>query len=164
MIDWQDKVDRPRLQCVVTGDAIAPGATYFSGLRWTGSVFARDDISEDAWTDAPHADYVSWWQHRRPDGNDEDAAKRVDHAVLLSIFHDIKDSTDRHQQCFAWMLALLLVRAKKMRYLDLTTEGNDAWLLVEDRAHNVAHRIRDPRMTETEEVAVQSNLADVLGA
>lgn len=165
MIDWQDKVDRPRLECVVTGTPIPPGATYFSALRWAGDHFDRVDVSDEAWDEMDTSSLVSWWRHRRPDANAGDDARRVDHAVLLGIFHDLKDSTDRHQQCFAWMLALLLVRAKKLRYLDLdTTTDGEAWMLVDDKQQGVAHRIRDPRMTEAEELAVQTNLADVLGA
>ena len=53
---------------------------------------------------------------------------------------------------------------QKLRYLDLTADGDEAWMVVEDRAHDAAHRIRDPRMSADEEVAVQENLADILGA
>ena len=53
----------------------------------------RTDEDEDA--------SLSWWRHKRPEPLKDQGLRIVNHQVLLQIFHDIKDTTDRHQQCFA---------------------------------------------------------------
>ena len=80
---------------------------------------------------------------------------------MLQIFSDIKDSTNRQQQCFAWLLGLLLMRMKKLRYLGLETEDGETVLLLEYKKGKVVYRVRDPRMEAEEQERVQQDLSDV---
>lgn len=162
-IDWQEKVQRPQLICHASGEQILPGDTYFSALIVADGRMERHDFTETAWqehAETEHA-YLSWWRHRRPDEKQETGPRIVNKEVLFTIFTDLKDSTERLQQCFAWLLALLLTRSKRLRYLDLVHEGDESYLIVEDRAAKEAHKIRDPRMSTAEEESVQNDFSKV---
>jgi len=161
MIDWQERVERPRLVCSRSGEPIGPGEVFYSALLIHDGRFERRDFAEAGWEEEDPDAYLSWWRQRRSPERRDDRPRIVNHAVLLSIFHDLKDSRERPQQCFAWLLALLLTRSRKLRYLDLQREGEDSYLLVEERGKGQAFRIRDPRMSSTEEECVQENLREI---
>lgn len=161
MIDWQDKVERGKLICNRSQQNIEPGSYYYSRLLFIENRFVREDFTEEAWLpeDAEHA--LSWWHHRRPQANADNGPRIVNSQVLIQIFADIKDTMDRGQQCFAWLLGLLLMRMKKLRYLGIETEGDGTVLLLEHKAHKVVYRVRDPEMSAKEEERVQNDLSDV---
>jgi len=161
MIDWQDKVERGRLVCQESGHAITPGEYYVSALFFDGNRFFRQDYADEVWNAAIGASAISWWRHRRPAPHKDQGPRLVNLGLLLAIFNDIKDARDRHQQCFAWLLGLLLMRRKRLRYLDLVKEGERTFLLLEERDAKVVHKIADPQMTSDEEEAVRENLAEI---
>lgn len=161
MIDWQDKVERPHLVCAGSGQPIAPGAAFVSALRFRADRFERLDFLPEAWDQGAVDGLISWWKQRRPEPKEESGPRLVNAAVLLAIWADLRESTERTQQCFAWLLTLLLTRSKKLRYLDLVHEDGESYLVVEERGTKLAYRVRDPKMEAEEERRVEQNLADV---
>ena len=161
MIDWQDKVERPHLVCAASGEPIPPGSTFVSALRFSHGRFERLDYRSEAWDPDAVTDLVSWWRQKRPEPKAETGPRLVNAAVLLAIWADLRESTERTQQCFAWLLTLLLTRSKKLRYLDLVHEGEDSFLVVEERGTRTAYRVRDPKMDEDESQRVERNLEEV---
>lgn len=161
MIDWQDKVGRAHLVCAVSGTAIEAGATFYSALRFVDGHFVRTDYSAEHWDPSAVTDLVSWWKQSRPADKEETGPRLVNHAVLLAIWNDLRESTDRTRQCFAWVLTLLLTRSKKLRFVDIEDRDGTTWMLVTERGTKLAHRVRDPRMTPAEEARVEQDLQDV---
>lgn len=100
---------------------------------------------------------ISWWKHRRPEAETQRGPRMVGKTILLGIFHDLKDSPERPRQCFAWMLALLLVRLRAFRFLDLRRDGDRSWLVIEEKDGAGALRIRDPEMTPAEQAVVEAD-------
>lgn len=164
-MDWQDKVGRPQLRCVVTDQPIGPGEVFFSALRLVDGAFTRSDYSEVGWNQAGEpSDCISWWRQRRPQPRAEASGPRlVSHEVLLGIFDDLRQATERPQQCFAWMIALLLVRARKLRYLGLEEEGGTTWMTVQPKGGE-ALRIRDPKPDATERQRIEADLEQLFAS
>ena len=50
---------------------------------------------------------------------------------------------------------------EKLRHLDLVKEDDATYFLLEEKAAKIVHKLRDPQMSDEEEVAVQENLAEV---
>ena len=92
MIDWNDKVNRSTLLCSVSGKAIDPGTIYYSTLLYTPEGFARRDYHVDAWQDSFAEKAISYWRHKRPVAEDDGKPRMVDNAVLMGIFHDMKEN------------------------------------------------------------------------
>jgi hypothetical protein len=160
-MDWEGKVESPKLVCAVSGEALAPGSPFFSTLLFHEGHFVRRDFSPAAWPGQDQAAFISWWKQRVPD-EEGGKPKPVDAEALRRMFEALKDSTERPQQCFAYVVLLFLVRARKMRFRDSLREGGRSYLLVEDRALRCVYKVRDPEMTPDEEQRVQRNLMEVI--
>ncbi len=160
MTDWQERIRGPHAVCEMTGQEIPPGEEFFSAIDYRKGEFIRHDFSLPAWSEQDPEAWLSWWKQRRPLPKEDAGPRLVDSSVLLELFCKLKDSADRHQQCFLWLVTLILVRGRKLRYLDLVHEAEADWLLLREtggkgRPH---YRIRDPRMTPAETERVKQDL------
>ena len=161
-MDWEGKVESPKLVCAVSGAALPPGSAFFSALLFHDGQFIRRDYSPAAWPDQDLAGFISWWRQRVPDEAGQQA-QPIDAEALKRMFDALKESPLRPQQCFAYVVLLFLVRARKLRFRDTRREGGHSYLLVEDRALRCTYKVRDPEMTPEEAQQVQQNLMDVIG-
>ncbi len=161
MIDWQDKVVRPTLRCAVSNQEIAPGDTFYSALLCEQQQFVRRDYSAEAWSEQDPQAFLGWWRSVRPTITEDNGPRLVDATVLMGIFADLKDADDRPGQCFVYLLALLLMRLKRLRYLDLIQEAGHSYLLLEERSARCVHKVRDPCMTDEEKQHVEESLHTV---
>lgn len=162
MIEWQDKVERPHLVCHRTGTVIEAGTAFYSGLRFAEGHFVRLDFTEEGWRDRDPAEtFLSWWRYRRPAASAQRGPRMVNNTILLGLFNDLRDATERPKQCFAWLLALLLMRNKRLRFLDLEQKDGQSYLLLEDREAKLAYRVRDPRMDAQEQARVEEELRGI---
>ena len=96
-----------------------------------------------------------------PEPGHERKAFKLNAETLAQIFANLKDSRDRIQQCLAYVVALGLVRARKLHFIEVKRDGDVSLLVIEDRAKGIVHRLRDPGMTTEEEQMVLANLLDV---
>ena len=161
MINWQENVHRPFLISAKSGEAIQPGSTFYSALLFHNAEFVRKDYLESEWNEVDQDEILSWWKQHLPEVKDEHKQQMLNATILLGIFHDMKESTSRHEQCFLFTLALLLMRLKKLRYLDLVHEEDDDIIIMQDRSDKSCYRIRDPKMNEAEEEIVKNNLQKI---
>ncbi|MFW5845034.1 MAG: hypothetical protein ACOCXJ_02290 [Planctomycetota bacterium] len=162
MIDWTDKIGRSSLVCAHSGEPIPPGSTLCSALQFQGDHFQRLDFHEEHWPAVDHSRFVSWWLHRLPPAK-ATSTSTLNVEQLLQIFLDIADTRRRPQQCLAYCLALLLMRAKKLRFLGMDESASEPRLLYENRSDRSCYRLRDPHMNETELERVQAELTDLIG-
>lgn len=160
-MDWEGKVESPKLVCAVSGATLPAGSPFFSALLFAEGHFVRRDFSPEAWPAQDQAGFISWWRQRVPD-EEGGKPKPIDAEALRRMFDALKDATERPQQCFAYVVLLFLVRARKLRFRDTRREGEHSYLLVEDRALRCIYKVRDPGMTPEEERQVQQNLMEVI--
>jgi hypothetical protein len=166
MVDWDHLLSRPQMVCALTGEAIAPGSTFYSLLRWQGSHFQRVDISEGSWNEDLINGCVSWWRQSRAEEKEAEGPQLLNPEILYGIFRDCAKSEERPRQCLAWLLAWLLVRLRFLRFIDLETFKE---IDSPDRLHvqtKVSRgkerlRLRDPQMNKEEESLVQAQIDDL---
>ncbi len=162
-MEWDGKIEQPTWTCAATGRVLAPGETVFSGLRLADGIFTRTDVSVDGWNSQDPATFLSWWRHLVPEPDRRRRSLKLDKASLGQIFADLKDANERPSQCFCYVVALCLARMRAFRLLSVVTDGGVSYLLVQDRATNAVHRVRDPQMSPLEEENVRKNLFEVIG-
>jgi len=160
-VDWEGKVETSRLVCAVSGQPIAPGERFFSALLAMEQRFARLDFSATAWTAQDQARFLGWWRQTAPSG-DGPAAKAINLDALVQLFASLKETHDRTKQCLGFVIALFLLRARKLRFIATQDEGGHTYLVVEDRVNQTTFRLRDPGLTADEQAAVQQNLIEVM--
>ena len=160
-MDWEGKIITSHLTCSTTGRTLMPGECFFSALILKEGLFQRLDFSSDAWVNQEQGDFLSWWRQKiLPSGNEPKPFK-LNATALVQIFTNIKDARTRSQQCLTYVVALALVRARKLNFLEVRSEGDQKILLVQDRAAGLIHRIRDPHLGIEEESLVLSNLLEL---
>jgi hypothetical protein len=160
-MDWEGKIITSHLTCAASGRVLEPGEVFFSALVVKEGLFQRLDYSASAWAAQDQAAFISWWRQKVPQPGNERKPFKLNAATLGQIFANLKDARTRSQQCLAYVVALALVRARKLQFLEVRSEGEQQILLIQDRAGGVIHRIRDPRLGADEEAHVLHNLLEL---
>ncbi len=160
-MDWEGKIVASHLTCSANGRTLQPAEVFFSALVVKDGLFQRLDFSPEAWPTQDQATFLSWWRQKVPQPGNERKPFKLNAATLAQIFLNLKDARTRSQQCLAYVVALALVRARKLQFLEVRTDGDHQVLLVQDRAAGVVHRIRDPKLGQDEEAHVLHNLLEL---
>ena len=147
--------------CARTGRNLKPGETFFSVLYERDGQWVREDISTEAWTSAP-AEAFSFWRTRMPEEG-QPKKPALDDEMLWSCFQRLPEQSDPKQTAFRYVLALLLMRRKKLRFEEMRRENGQEWLVVRDPKQKKLLQILDPRLTEQQMTEVQEELENLLG-
>lgn len=147
--------------CARTGRELHPGDAFFSVLYDRDGQWVREDISRDAWTGPPD-DAFSYWLSRVPAEKRNDKPT-LDDEMLASCFQRLGEKSDPKQTAFRYVLALLLMRRKKLRFEEIKKDGEKEWLLVRDPKQKKLYQVLDPRLSEERIGEVQEELETLLG-
>jgi len=124
MEQWQ--VSRPLGQCSGTGEKIEPGDEYFAALVDTGLSLERRDFSVDYWS-SQRPEVFCYWKTRLP-ANRKKGGIFVDDEMLMSFFDRLERETDRQKRNFRYVLALILMRRRRLKYDSARIEnGSEVW-------------------------------------
>ena len=127
------RVGRSTGVCAATGRGLAPGeacvATLWESPGQDG--FERRDYSLEAWQAAPNPEGVfGYWRTVVPD---PEAKGRVlvDDAVLLDLFESLSGDERRTRVVYRFVLCLILMRRRLLKYAGRKVEGHaEHWLVV----------------------------------
>jgi hypothetical protein len=159
MIDYQIQTNSRR--CAQTGRELRPGEKYFSVLLDEAGKFVRKDYSTEAWTGPPEGAF-SFWAGRIPVGESR-RQPRFDDEMLMECFQRLEDQTDPGRRNFRYVLALLLLRRKRLKLEPSPPGGDPESLALRCPKTRTLYRVADPRLTDAEMEAVQEEVFEVLG-
>jgi hypothetical protein len=100
-------------RCTATGQELLPGTRYFSVLLEQEGKFVRQDYSGEAWT-GPPAGAFSFWAGRVPTP-EQSRQPRMDDEMVHECFLRLQDEVEPGRVNFRYVLALLLMRRKRLR-------------------------------------------------
>jgi hypothetical protein len=149
------------LRCARTGRELQPEEKYYSVLFVRDNAFVREDISLDAWQGPPD-DAFSFWRARVPPRG-QTRRIVVDDEVLLDCLNRLADELDPPRLNFRYVLALLLMRRKRLKFEDVKTEDGQEYLLLRCSRTRTLHRILNPQLTEPQIAGVQDEVQKILG-
>jgi hypothetical protein len=159
MIDYQIQPSTRR--CAITGRELRPGEKFFTVLLDEGGKFVRQDYSSDAWQGPPENAFSFWMGHvpaeegRKPLPIDDD--------LLLDCFVRLEESTEAGRISFRYVVALLLMRRRRLKFEEAAQEEGREILVLRCARTGQRHRVINPRLTEEESAAVQEEVFQVLG-
>jgi len=119
--------------CASTGETLAPGDVCYSALVDIPAQereakdelgMKRLDVSAAAWDEGfrpPHL--FSYWKTTVPEASDK-KKMFVDDGVLLNLLRRLEDATEPQRLAFRFVVALILMRKKLLRY-DATERRDD---------------------------------------
>lgn len=135
----------------------------------------RLDVSLEAWEAGNRPDYLfSYWRSTVPQPNEK---KRmfVDDDVLVDLFRRLGDEDQSHRAAFRFVLGLILMRKKKLRYMGTEVdppakdapEGSDdveVWIMqpIPKPEEEDLMRMVNPHMDEQQVQTVTEELGEIL--
>lgn len=148
-------------RCALSGRELRPGEKFYSVLLEQGGKFLRQDYSSEAWQGPPHGSF-SFWTGRIPEGEAENRTP-IDDDMLLDCLQRLEGETEPARVNFRYVVALLLMRRKRLRFDEARSEGDQEVLVLRCVRTRNLYRVLNPRLTEEEMAAVQEEVFKVLG-
>ncbi|MGE4286289.1 MAG: hypothetical protein AB7F23_06720 [Phycisphaerae bacterium] len=133
---------------------------FFAALSVCADGFKRLDVCADCWEkDRPLAFYFWKTKHSSEEDNRN---KFIDDDMLFDLFEGLEESTEPDKLNFRFVLMLVLMRKRMLRYNNTIREdGKDLWLLkVTGQKREV--RVVDPHISEEEIDKLTENIGLVL--
>jgi hypothetical protein len=159
MLDYQIQPNTRR--CVVSGRELQPGEKFYSVLIEEGVRFVRRDYSPEAWTGPPEEAF-SFWVGRVP----QPQSKRrlvLDDDLLHDCFLRLEGQGEPGKVNFRYILALLLMRRRRLKFEETRQEGGQEVLCLRCARTGDRHAVVNPRLTEEEMQQVQEDVFQTLG-
>jgi len=126
MDEWE--IDKPLGQCYGTGRKIKSGEGYFGALVETDQGLERRDFCADYWN-SEKPDVFCFWKAKLPHP-DQKKPIFVDDEMLMAFFERLEKETEQEKNNFRFVLALILMRKRRLKYDASRTEnGMEIWRL-----------------------------------
>ncbi len=156
------EVVRTHGRCFATDRAFEEGEAFHSVIVETPTGFERRDYCDEAWTGAPDdaiCHFRTRMQHKAP-------RKKtfVDDTVLMTFFDRLRDATEPAKQRFRFVLALILLRKRLLRYENSRREGDGEVWIMRRTGDRSRHEIFNPGLSEDEIGEITAQLGSVLHA
>ncbi len=161
MADWE--VQRTTGRCAVTGRELAEGEEFYAVLFDRNGTLERVDYSIEAWKGPPEGAFC-FWQSRVP-VREKKKAVWVDDEVLVNLFSRLANESDEMKVRFRFVLALLLMRKRILKYEQTTRDGDhEYWQmrLVRDTAGGGVYMVENPQLSDAQIEAVSAQLRSIL--
>jgi hypothetical protein len=159
MTDYQLQANTRR--CAATGQELHPGERFYGVLLVENGKFIRKDYSERAWQGPPDG-ALGFWRSRVVEGQ---SARRppVDDDLLMACLQRLESESDSTKIAFRYVLALLLMRRKRLRLEDTKKEGEREVMHLRCTRKGDRFRVADPALSDHELESVQDEVFRVLG-
>jgi hypothetical protein len=115
--------------------------------------YRRLDFCPGCWKPEAAEAYFSFWRTSVPDVDPDEAkplARRIDADTVYEMFRRLEGQAEPERQRFRFILALILMRAKRLRFAGVAKGPQGDHLVLEDRAENITHKVRDPGLADSE--------------
>jgi len=159
--DWQ--LETPKDRCAATNKQLAEGEEFYSVLfedETAEGGFRRVDFCLEAWKGVPDGAFCSF--KTQVPVREKRRRLLVDNDVLVNFFLRLAEETEPLRIQFRFVLALILMRKKILRYDGCgDLDGVEVWqmTLMSDRTQ---HSVVNPRLTEEQIEGVSGQLGAIL--
>jgi hypothetical protein len=148
-------------RCAVTGRELRPGEKFYTALLEEGDHFLRQDFSAEAWHGPPENAF-GFWAGKVP--SDDNLHKpRFDDELLFDCFQRLEGQTDIGRVNFRYVVALLLMRRKRLKFEQTVTHDDVEKLCLRCVRTGERFEVINPRLSSEEMTQVQEEVFRVLG-
>jgi hypothetical protein len=159
VLDYQIQPNTRR--CSVSGRELCPGERYYGVLLEEGGKFVRKDFSVEAWQGAPEGAFSFWMGRLAPP-----QSKRrppIDDEMLMECFQRLEGQLEPNRIRFRYVVALLLMRRRRLRFDETQRDGGQEILLLRCARSGARHAVVNPGLTDEELATVQEDVFQALG-
>ncbi|HWL94989.1 MAG TPA: hypothetical protein VNT79_15830 [Phycisphaerae bacterium] len=154
------EISRATGKCCVTGREFAEDQEFFTVVLETADGLARQDYSVEVWTGPPDGT-LCFFKTRLPKRN-QPKRRFIDDSALISFFNALADTPHPNKQRFRFVLALILLRKRILKYERTIREGDSEIWEMRLVKHKTVHRVVNPVLREDEIGSVSAELGVVL--
>lgn len=161
MDEWE--IDKPLGQCWGSGKKIDCGEEYVAALVETDQGLARRDYCADYW-EGQKPEVFCYWKSKLPHP-DQKKQLFVDNEMLMTFFERLAEETDREKINFRFVLALVLMRKRCLKYDSTKTEDDkEIWRLKVVGADREFAEVMNPHLDEEQIEHLTSQIGQILQA
>lgn len=154
-------VQAPTRACAATGRELKPGERFVGVLTDAAGRMVRHDYAAAAFV-APPAGAIAYWSGRVP-AADKPRRPVMHDGLLFDCFDHLAAATEPDRVHFRYVLALLLMRRKRLKFEDTKRTAGGEVLVLRDARTGSRVEVADPRLSAAEVAAVQAEVFRVLG-
>ena len=158
MADWE--IHKPLGTCSGSGRTIEPGEDFIATLIETAGGFERRDYTAEYWM-ANRPTVYCYWKSTMPK---DDKKKKifVDNDMLLAFFERLAAETDEEKVNFRFVLTLVLMRKRLVKYdSSRTVDGKEIWTVKITGRDEIAD-VLNPQLTEDKIEQLSEQLGQIL--
>jgi hypothetical protein len=159
MTEWE--IQRGTGRCAVTGRAFAEGEAYYASLLESETGIERREYALDAWTGPPEGSFCHW-RGRVPVKDRKKASIAIDNTVLLHLFQRLEDDASEVKQQFRFVLALLLMRKRLLRFEQTVHDGEREYWQMRLVGEQSLHQVINPRLLDEQVDRLSTQLTAIL--
>jgi hypothetical protein len=159
MEEWE--IEKPLGHCWGSGKKIEYGEEYFAALVETDQEFQRRDFCAEYWQDEK-PEVFCYWKTKLPHP-DQKKKIFVDDEMLMAFFDRLEQETEQEKMNFRFVLALILMRKRRLKYDSSKTENNkEIWRLRIVGSDRQFVEVRNPNLDEEQIQQLSSQLSQIL--
>ena len=151
----------PTRRCAATGRELLPGEAFMASLTLTPDGYCRADYAESAWPGPPH-NCVAYWPGKVPASP---AAKMPSYpeSTLAEWFAQLSTDADPAKAHLRYVVALLLMRKKRLKFEDSKPTEAGRVMLLRDAKTGARYEVSDPELGASELADAEAEVGRVLG-
>jgi hypothetical protein len=160
MADWEIK--KTLGQCCGTGREFAVDEEYYAALVETAEGLVRQDFCAEYWESQKPQVYC-FWKTRMP-SPDRKKQIFIDTEMLLAFFDRLATESDPEKIQFRFVLMLILMRKKRLKYeSSRVEEGREIWT-VRVAGQDRMEEAENPHLTEEQVEQLSAQMSQILQA
>ena len=157
--DWD--IVKTTLVCAASGREFAEDEEIYSALYDEDSQFVRRDYAAEHWPPKDVDRVFSFWKTRTPK-KDGPVKRFVDDDVIADFFARLEGQSGEQKRNFRYVLALFLMRRKRLKFKEMRRVGNGMVMVVHERLTDRDHEVQDPRLSEEQIAQVSGEIGRIL--
>jgi hypothetical protein len=145
--------------CAATGEPLRSGQPCWSVLVERDGKLVREDYSADAWQGPPD-NAIGHWSCVVPKLPGADRPQLMDTDSLFDYFQQLNESPNKIQQQYRYVLALLLLRKRKLTLEDVVDIDDRPTMRLIGTGGEGVFEVPEEQLNESQISALQEQLFD----
>ena len=159
-MDWE--LRNLSLQCAQCGCSFKEGETICSSVVERGDAFERLDFCVMCHHDLRAEVIYARWRMVVPPKEAPPLRKAVNEQAVREFFDRLASEQDRMKRNFRYVLALMLMRKKILRFVAVRRGEGGEELILRDPQNDREHVVYNPQLAEDEILALTAEVGKVL--
>jgi len=158
MDQWE--IDKPLGHCYGTGKKIEYGEEYFGALVEAEQGLQRRDFCADYWQ-SQKPNVFCFWKTKLPQPGQK-KQRFVDDDMLMAFFDRLEKETEQEKINFRFVLALVLMRKRRLKYDSSRVEGDKEIWRLRITGDKETVEVINPHLDEAQIEQLSSQIGQIL--